>query len=194
MNLITAAECATLLGVASTDVDLVRLVSAINTDAVRSIGRTFERKERAEYVSGYGLDYVFVREPPILSISEVVVYASPSDTGTSVDIDQFIWDDAWQADDSKVTWVTGFFGEQQRAARITYVGGFYATDDTDPDHLPRVPDDLRSAMIDRVIVQFKLGVDATLGASSFSQGDQSLSRTDDPTVKALAAVYARYRK
>jgi len=194
MDLITTAEVATILGAGASDAFLVNLVNGANAEA-RGVGRTFERKERAEFVRGYGIDFLFLREPPIISVSEVIVYSAPSDTGgTVIDVAEFIWNEVPEDDDPKLTWTAGRFLEQQRAARVTYVGGFYPAADTDSAHVPRVPEDLRGKMINLVISRFRLGPDATLGASSFSQGDLTINRTDDPALAEFKQALRRYRK
>lgn len=196
--LISASDCADLLGILPTDKLLVRLVASTDAWIKRSLGRTFERDVRTEFVRGYGVDYVYVRESPIIEITEVRIdpCGKFSDSTIVTDLTRFTFDPDPLNDDNRVFYAGGregfqlghgyyaganWFPEGERVAQITYEAGF------DDD----IPVDLSEQLIERVAAKYKQGPDEEMKTER--QGDRSWEKFEKTDERILAAL-RRYRR
>lgn len=171
--LITAAEVAdTLPGLSPTDTQLLAIVADTDSWAKRVLGRNFERKTYTEVVRGEGHPFVYLLESPIRSVTEIRIDPLGNfDADTTVDdLTQFFFDPDPDHDSSRLSWlgfdapayiISGYVGvswipfpEHARAARVTYEAGFWPADD--PVNVCDLPYDLRSRLIKRARVEFKL--------------------------------------
>jgi len=201
MNLITAAEVGTLLSVSPSDQNLIRLVNAANRGAMKYTRRSFNYAQRTEIVRGYGRDHVFLSESPIARLIDVRVdwfgLGAPFDDSTVVDVTQFWFDADPLRDDPQVHWMGGWqrlnrFPETPCAARIIYEAGWYETADPDDTHQPRVPDDLRSDLMELVKDEYRAGLGERLTSERI--GDYSYTRSVTSFNDRLREIVRPYRR
>jgi len=194
LSLITAADVATPLGVSATDVNLVRIVAAVNEWVKRRCNRSFELVARTEIVRGYMKNYVFLRESPIASIAQVLIDWSGIGDFTSLtpqDLTKFAFDSDPLKDDNRLfilSTLSNQWPDALRAAQITYTAGWNAFGGA----APAVPDDLHDELIGEAAERYRRGVaerfkSQTLGAFNYS-------RFDGPVDPQRKAVIDRYRR
>jgi hypothetical protein len=192
--LVTPDEVAAFLGsgVSASDPNLIRLTNAIIADAIRRTGRRFLFAERVEYAQGYGMDYLFVRESPIASLTEVRIDASGGfDDTTIIPLTEFFWNTSNDRDTR--IWRKGkWFPEGPRVAMITYKAGWYPAADTDPTHVPLLPEDIRMAIIDEIAARSIRG--ATDLMKSERIGEYSYTRFDGTVSPATGAIFSSYAR
>jgi hypothetical protein len=193
--LITAAECANTLGIAADDALLVRLVSSTDAWIKKSMGRKFERAVTTEVVRGYGLNYVFLRESPIVALIEVRVdywHGLFGDDTIVSDLTGFSFNTDPSLDDNRLWYVNMLaplaipspswgFPDAPRATQVTYEAGFDAD----------IPEDLREKLIERVCAKWKQGPDEEMKQES--QGDRAWTKFDTTDKRILAAL-RRYKR
>lgn len=194
MDFITAAECATFLSVTS-DATLTRLVSAVERDFMTACGRSFERGTFTSYLAGYDLDYTFVPEWPIHSITEVRIDPS-GELGEDTALDaeslaKIVYSDG---DGPKITYVGGYFPRGSRVARITYEAGWYPYSDTDEAHATgRPPEDIRDKLIEEVVARYRRGPNEQMQSENIG-GIGGFSRFAPGPTQAFRAAVRRYRR
>ena len=174
--LIETTDCATLLGVSADDALLVRLVASTDRWIKKQCSREFERAVRTEVVRGYGKDYIFTRESPIIAITAVRIDRFglfPIDT-IITDLSPFIFDPT--RDDNRVYYSNGYFPAGAAVAQLEYEAGFDAD----------IPEDLREKLIERVAAKYKQGADEEM--KSEAQGDRSYVKFDETDKRILAAL------
>lgn len=184
MDLIKDTEVAAILSVA-VDARITAVTKAVNVEAFRGTGRTFERKQRTVVVRGYGLDYTWLPEAPIISIDEVRIDSSGEFAADSIVSDLTLFAFAGAADpsyetDFRLFYRGGTWPEGARVARVKCTAGYYAADETDPLKIPRVPEDLRQEMILEAAQRVRSGAgekhkSASLGDFSYTNYEKSES-------------------
>lgn len=205
--LITYAEVGDLAGVSPSDSFLMRTVKATDTWAKKSLGRQFARDTYELYPRGHGNQTIWLRESPIRRLIEIRIDpAGQFGDGTIVsDLTQFRFNPDPFDDNNKLTFggsgCWGYhsspgrwcwpFPEMPNAIKVVVEAGWWLPDDTDPDHVCDLPDDLRERLIERAVIRFKQGSDEEM--QSERQGDRSFQKfqeTDNRILKALR----RYRR
>lgn len=181
-------EAAASLNVA-VDATLTRITTAVDGFIKRYCGRDFEREERMELVRSYGGAVVFLREDPVESISEIRV------DGTGALGDDTIVTDltAFTTRLNELHWYGGWFPEGSRTVLVTYVAGYYDADDTDPDHLPKMPEDLRDVAFQLIAQKYNRGASErfqseSIGAYSYTRFDKAL----EPEIRASLNAFKRW--
>ena len=125
--LISASDCANLLGVSATDALLLRLVKSTDAWIKRELFRDLERKTRTEIVRGFGQNCVFLRESPIRAITEVRIDSTGELASSSIvsDLTLFSFDEDEAHDDARLFYRAGTFPIGPRVAKITYEAGWW---------------------------------------------------------------------
>lgn len=192
-EIITDAEAASELGVA-VDSRLTRIVAAVHADLYEGTGRTFEKKERTVYLAGFGprVDYVFLPEAPIESVTEVRIDASGVlGAGTAIsDVAGNFW---WESADFgfALHYLNGWFPEGPRVVMVKFTGGYntWATSGGTP---PMPPQSMRGMLLDEVFSRYRRGTSERFQSVSIA-GTESFTRFADNT-GPLAAAIRRYRR
>lgn len=194
MNLIKDTEVAALLNV-PLDAQITNATNAVNADVLRGTARTFERKSRVVTLAGYGLDYLFLPEAPIFSVTEVRIDASGKFDDSSIisDLTQFHFETSEESRDFdfRLFWSGGYFPEGPRTSRITLDCGYYPADDPNESHQPRVPEDLRQAMIVEAAQRARRGAGEKYQSASL--GDFSYTRRGEAE-SDYRQMIRRYRR
>lgn len=184
--IVTKEEAAAFLSVPAADVE--RITAAIDADVKRYCGRSFERKAIVEYSRGYNSDVIFLRESPIEVITEVRVDASGL-----LGADTIVTDlTAFVVEDQRLYYRGSFFPEGPRVARVTYTAGYWPATATDPTQVPKMPEDLRDAVLQLIAERHRQGVgerlkSESIGAYSFTRFDGDMN----PAVKRVLRSYKR---
>lgn len=193
--IVTPEEVASFLGGAAyaEDPSLVRLTEAVNQHVQRVCGRTFLYAERTEIVRGYGVPYVFLRESPIAALVEVRIdCAGEFGEDTIVALDQFAFETDVNRDSNILRWKDGRFPEAARAAQVTYSAGFHPIDFEGDLVTARMPQDLRTMIIDEICARAKRGSDEELKSASL--GDYSFTRFDGVMNPSNRKILRSYRR
>lgn len=187
-ELITSEEVAAFAGVAN-DSTAQRITAAVIAWCERKTGRTFERKSRTAIVRGYGSSVIFLPERPIHQITEVRVDACGEFGADAIvtDLTKFLFD---SAEDSRVWWSDGYFPEGPRVAKVTFLAGYYDITAA-AENVPKVPQDLREALINEAAQRIKRnGAEKMKSASA---GAYSYTRFDTEVDPAVQEVIRGYR-
>jgi hypothetical protein len=187
--LITAAEVAMSLSASPTDANLVRVVTATDAWAKRSLGRQFERATYDFRPVAYGGDHpVWLRESPIRELIEVRVDRfGKFGADTIVDHSELSFNTDPFSDDNRLRYLSGCFPEGSNTVRVQLIAGWWPADDA--THACDLPADLRELLIERAAIKYRESGD-TIGEEmqSTGSGDRNWSKfeqTDSRILKAL---------
>ncbi len=190
-QLITDDEVAAALGV-SVDAQVTRIRFAVEQWAKRLTGREFERKSRTVYLPGYGLDYVFLPEAPIWTVTEVRVDSTGKlDAPTALtDLTQLFFNTG--KEDFRLWRRDGYFPEGPRTVMVIFEAGYYQTGDAAAGHEIWTPDDLKDAMIAEACSRYRMrGMER---GKSIGLGGFSITRFDSGSDPEITAVIRGYRR
>lgn len=191
-RLVTPDEVASLIGnIDASDANLVRLTDAVCAEAVRYCARKFfYGTDRVEICRGYGDDRIFLSDSPIAQLTEVRVDANRVfGDDTIVTISQFMVSAGY--DDPRIWWPGNLFPDGNGVVQVKWSGGYYPTADSDPLHVPKVPEDLRAALIDEIVARVNRGGAEVLKTESI--GSYSYERFDGRFSPSSKAVLESYR-
>lgn len=168
--IITVAEAADWLKdvTLATDAQFQRLVAAADAFVKHYCARDFERAERTEYPRSHGGSILWLREKPIAAVAEIRI-----DPTHQLAVDSAIELTDVVYEDDRV-YLLGYWPEGSHVVMVTYTGGYWPASDTDPLHIPKMPEDLREVTLDLVARAQRRG--STEVMQSESLGSYSYTR------------------
>lgn len=192
-RIVTADDVATFLGngADAADPSLLRLTDAVCAEVQRYCARKFLYvADRAEIVRGWGDDRIFLADAPIAVLTEVRVDSNRLfGADTIIPTSQFAVSAGY--DDPRIWWPGNSFPDGNGVVKVTWSGGYYPTADTDPAHLPKMPEDLRSAIIDEIAARCMRGSSEKMKSESI--GAYSYTRFDGRFSPSTQAILNAYR-
>ena len=189
MRLTTLEEVKCLLGEQTNDFD-ADLDSRIITISGRANGlasRNFEQNTYVEIHNG-GETKIYVDNPPIVSISEIVWddFGDFANGFVIPTVDYFIVNRGWD-----IAYSSGPFPGGDSALRVTYIGGFLDADDASST----LPAELTGAIAEQVVYEFRRRKDT--GLTEVSMPDGSINKITEreflPRVRDVL-LHTRIRK
>jgi hypothetical protein len=192
--IVTPEEAAYFLaGAGANDADPTfrRIVFAVNKEVEESCGRQFTKEARTEVVRGWGKDVIFLREAPIITLTEVRIDWTGEFPSSSAVADLTRFKFSGEPGDHRLFYLDGIFPEGPRTVRVTYTGGYEAAPTNAPPTLLTMPEDLRGVVFDEIAQRWKRGTSEqmkseTIGSYSYTRFDAA----DSPAAKVLR----RYRR
>lgn len=180
-DLIRDYEVAAALSTTANE-NVQRITAAVNKWVKRVCGRAFERVERTVAVEGYGVNYIFLPEAPIIEVAEVRIDCAGVFGLESIvsDVSRFVFDSS--REDFRLRWLDGIFPESPRAAQVKFTGGHVGG---------AIPGDLHDALIVEACNRYR--AIGTERAQQISLGDFSMTRFDSEADPQVLATVNRYR-
>lgn len=150
MAIATAAETARILGCNEADTAMLQLMDAAQEAVEKFCDRKFDNAQWTEYHNGRGINYVFVKNPPITDSAGAITRDTANisvydDTDRDYTTDDKIDDDDLIISDpeaGEITHEDAAFLDSKQNLKLVYYGGFVAS---------TMPEDVKQAFI--ILVQ-----------------------------------------